>query len=180
MERTSMNETPYKPMSVFEPKQVVCARHCEPFRAKWPNGYSVFSTSAISFVLADPAFMEEIKGESGPDYGLAGAALNRKPVCCRLPPAKLVQFYLDAKIGSVAHCVACGTKREGTPFYFETPHGGAELLPHLCFQCVASGREIPVTLSMTAAEAAVISRPKAPINRPLLGRSHRRRRGNRG
>jgi hypothetical protein len=170
-----VSTTPTKPMSAFEPSQVVCARHCEPFRLKWPDGYASFSTSAISFVLADPAFMQEIEG----NFGLTGRALSRKPVCCRLPPDKLVQFYLDARIGSIAHCLACGARREGTPFYFEGPQG-TELLSHLCFHCIASGREIPVTLTMTAAEAALLQRPTPPVVRPRPNTSRRRRKGNRG
>ena len=90
--------------------QVLCQRHGQPFREKWPKGYTIFAHKAMRTLL-----------ESGLSIS------SDPPLCCRMSEPQLLEAYAESRIGVSRKCVACGKIRSGTPY---------QNAKHLCFYCV--------------------------------------------
>lgn len=146
-----------RPVELFEisleHRQIVCPTHGEPLRAQWPLGWDTFSMAVAGRALespmlqrgvADPAYWkhdELLYGDLPPAVGVAVVRqmLNDRPCCEWLRPEELLGAYLRAGIGRQGVCRLCGIARPGTP-YGVLSGRGREVIPHLCFVCVATGR----------------------------------------
>jgi hypothetical protein len=125
--------------------RVICMVHWEPFRARWPTGYPIFMVDAFSRVLGPesaPELQEKLWADARAalrveelpeDPKLAiEAALDRTPLCCRLPDETLLDVYAKCGVGVPGRCAGCGRRSVlGAPF--STVH---QKMPHVCFRCV--------------------------------------------
>jgi hypothetical protein len=67
-----------------------CARHLEPYRAKWPQGASV----AMMMLFDTAARMEAVAEAADHNTEKLTDALQRfKPLCCFIPHDKLLDIY---------------------------------------------------------------------------------------
>lgn len=123
-----------------------CAIHGEPFREEWPRGGMLFQLKAIEALFAMDALWEEIRAHTGRDPGPSSkeeieAALDRKPVCCRLSGDTLLETYrwqhAQGGIGRKGFCSGCGAFGLGASYRFVHSGGAIKTLPHVCFACVA-------------------------------------------
>jgi len=67
------------------------------------------------------------------------AALDSRPLCCRLTVQQLEALYAESLGGETRRCVVCRRRGLGGPML--TANLGK--LPHVCFRCVASSRSHP-------------------------------------
>lgn len=137
----------------LEHRHVVCPTHGEPFRAKWPLGWDRFgpaiamralASPALQTGLADPAFWKHrglLWGDLPAPVGVAMVQqlLADRPACEWVEPATLMGAYRRSGIGILGLCRLCGTVALGTP-YGVISGRGRDVIPHLCFGCVVSGR----------------------------------------
>ena len=141
---------------VLEPTTVICGRHGEPFKPRWPAGYVRFSVMALEALLADETFATDVRhvveSETFPDITNHMEAvrylIQRRPICCRLGAEKLLAVYEELnKVDSVwepRHCVLCGRHRPGSAF--RVPIQTRVLNPkvkewrHVCLRCVTHGQ----------------------------------------
>jgi len=112
--------------------RVACARHNEPFRDDWPNGYGVFATELATEVLNDEEFIEAVDGE----VEQIEAALDEKPLCERVSKTTLIYIYTKTEIGSLDRCAMCREVRLGTPYTMRISPSDTRRVPHLCFTCI--------------------------------------------
>ena len=121
--------------------RVCCPVHGEPFRAEYPKGYPTFMIKSFQEVTVVPGLWDECKRLTGKEEPTAKdleAVFDVKPICCRLPVAKLVEVYEDCGIGKVARCDVCRVKRKGTPITASNVS-----YKHCCFMCIATASETP-------------------------------------
>ena len=132
----------------LEPSQVMCGRHGEPFKHKWPLGFPLFAVTVFERLMLKQAFQEEAKalamanGLSDPDSILI--LLNTVPACCRIPPRELLAVYFEvnqqAKVWEVDTCSLCGKRGAGSPYREAAPgsfeSGTIGSWDHLCLRCV--------------------------------------------
>jgi hypothetical protein len=130
--------------------RMFCPVHGEPFREQWPRGAALFQLPAIAHIFGLQDFWAELDrrfpGEASEAEfrSRVGVMFDLKPVCCRLGPAKLLEFYVwqheQGGIGRRGFCCSphCnGTLAFGTAFKQALPNGRVEIVPHICFRCVA-------------------------------------------
>lgn len=123
----------------FDMKHVVCWKHGEPFRKKWPNGYTIFSVEASTRLLQDEHFIKMVYNDD-PEKQVNNILkhLSGKPICCRIPPEELIALYesleVQYEVGNwrTGLCDLCGSDRIG--FAFKEPAVGKRY-KHICFHC---------------------------------------------
>jgi len=69
--------------------RVLCSRHGEPFRERWPSGYAGWCLMGFERLLLDKSFAEETHGEQSE----IGPALDKSPICCRLGNAVVRELF---------------------------------------------------------------------------------------
>jgi hypothetical protein len=130
-----MSEDQNKPTVMLLPKRVMCGKHGEPFRAKWPDGYASFVIEGIQALMAWGPFAEV----AGGDVNTVNRLLDACPMCCRLPRDKLFALYLKANEFQqylvTARCDGCGVVGPGTPYRHKDCQKMKEF-GHLCLDCV--------------------------------------------
>lgn len=121
------------------PERVACSRHCEPFRAKWPKGFILFSLALIDDIWQNERVIRDAKRIQGHD-GLVDpkiieGVLDIKPACCRVTKEQLLRAYALSELGRVGRCESCKKKRRGTRFNSRV---GDKIFKHrhICFHCV--------------------------------------------
>lgn len=112
--------------------RVLCSRHGEPFRSKWPAGYALAMLEITRWLLASESFQEACEK----DVAKIEELLDEQPACCRLPQKELMRVYSLAAeatkdFGRMAPCDACGMRKIGTPYSTRTAKHD-----HICFECV--------------------------------------------
>jgi len=130
------------------PEQVVCRRHGDPFRVKWPKGFPAFTHTAFAVVMMDEVFIREVKMLSPnnniqEELAAVEQLLAQVPLCCRMAPPDLFQVYrevnLAERVWERAECGLCGRVGYGSSFRQLTPNGDG-FLPltyhHICLRCV--------------------------------------------
>ena len=141
------------------PELVVCARHQEPFRPRWPKGYPEFATIAFDCLNNQEIFAEQaermVEDEDRADITTLVAAtthlLTVKPICCWITPEELLEVYYhvdkQASVWERGRCSLCGCYRIGSKYRKlrptvaqAKPNGGrTPFWPHVCLVCVAKG-----------------------------------------
>jgi hypothetical protein len=127
------NQLPPNAISL-EFERIWCARHGEPFRARWPFGAVTAATLLSQHLLHDDDFMSEARGRSDDQAGMPRAIeslLDDEAACCRVPRMVLMHAYVEAKIGNRAQCRACRSKGLGTRYKTVRRN-----FRHVCFECV--------------------------------------------
>jgi hypothetical protein len=123
-------ENPTDPIDL-SPEHVICPRHGEPFRARWPKGYPLMAVSSFQALIDDPGFQEL----AGGDAGRINVLLGERPICERLSSPTLMALYIGSGVGRERGCELCGQIGLGTPYEMGRP-GGTEKHRHVCFSCV--------------------------------------------
>jgi len=156
-----VSETEAKPLADGEmPKdfldcthpRMFCPMHGEPFRESWPKGGMIFQLMAMKEVIGTPEWNREydvlvppplVKPDPPPppNYRAMEKLLDKRPVCCRLPPDRLLAIMLEAmttaKVGVSARCLHCNRQRLGSPYRnFDLRTGTTRTIKHLCLHCV--------------------------------------------
>lgn len=118
-----MSETP----SInLEPRRVICALHGEPFRERWPEGYTQFVLVAIDRVLNQDGFAAYADGK----VEAINALLDARPLCCRMSPEHRLEAYARCGVGRDGFCRVC----RKTARVVSMPLGA---MPHaVCFLCL--------------------------------------------
>ncbi len=130
---------------VLKHERVFCLLHGEPFRARYPTGVPIFMVEGFRLVTTNESAWVDARRIAAVPEGaevpvkLLEAALDLRPICCRLTRVQLLDLYLDTKVGTLHRCRACNRKRLGTPY--ETQQ---QKFSHLCFECVCSASATPV------------------------------------
>lgn len=119
------------PMVELTFERALCARHGEPFRARWPKGYPIFMVKAFQVVASKPEIAEAVEG----NISRITELLDERPMCERLTRDEMLGLYGDAGIGSMAVCDNCRRMALGTPFS-RTVGGQVMKDDHVCFECV--------------------------------------------
>lgn len=135
---------------------VICGRHGEVFKPRWPLGYPAFSILAFQALLERPEFSAAVKrlvdDEAITDVTapMAGVQylLATRPICCRLPPDTLLEVYGQVNkaenVWSARHCSICSRHRPGSAY--RMPPTTRVLNPrikdwkHVCLRCVTHGQ----------------------------------------
>lgn len=115
-------------------KSVLCARHGEPLREKWPQGYVPFAIEALRDVAAQPEIAEACEGR----HEALAALLAEKPLCCRLTPERLVQVYIAAGFGKRGVCWICRSLAVGAAFRHYNRFKRLNRIGHVCFTCIVN------------------------------------------
>lgn len=130
------------------PAQVMCGRHGEPFKCRWPLGFPLFAVTVFERLMMKQGFQEEAKalatanGLSDPDSILI--LLNTVPACCRIPPRELLAVYFEVnqKVGAweTDTCNLCGKRGAGSHYRKAAPgtleSGTIGSWDHVCLRCV--------------------------------------------
>jgi hypothetical protein len=146
-DQSEQAEAPPKQYVDVPLQRVCCARHGEPFRAKWPAGYLPFALMGIEYLLQQDGYFQHDLAklqEGGADHRAAmEQLLDRKPVCCRLPSRVLLQHYMRAgcfvaeqPVFTDAKCFNCRKVGAGGPYRIAHPGGTVQEIPHVCLRCV--------------------------------------------
>ena len=103
------------------PARVICNRHGEILRDRWPRGYPEFVSAALRRFLALPDTAGRVQAEAiamgaeAPVTADRAAAfehlLAERPLCCQFTPADLLEVYLELMptgIWRIEYCVVCG------------------------------------------------------------------------
>lgn len=140
---------------LLNPTDVICGRHGEVFKARWPLGYPIFSIMALERVLAQPDFGSAVtrlmEDPDVPDVTTLAAAVRYQlasiPLCCRLPKAELLDLYNEINtkehIWPHRHCDLCKRQRPGGP-YRRMPGKNVSAyknFKHVCLRCVCLGQD---------------------------------------
>ena len=137
-----------EPTLNLEPEQVLCSRHGEPFRARWPEGFAVFTHRVLAAVLMEEAFVQEVEAATHGGGVLEELVtmkqlLAQKPLCCRLPALDLLRVYGETnvveRVWRWGVCALCGQVGYGGPYREAAPNGEGFLpvaLYHVCLICV--------------------------------------------
>ena len=127
---------PEPPALELTPARVLCSRHGEPFRARWPRGYALFVLWGFEKLLALP----DVAQASGGEIARVPALLDQKPLCCRLPAEDLLALYhaVQAARGPWAEgrCERCGRVGLGGPYLTLNYWGRQRRYGHVCLDCV--------------------------------------------
>lgn len=128
-------------------ERVLCLRHGEVFREKWPSGYPLFLVMAFQKVDEQtPA--NEYPVKEGMDKEQRARAveawLDINPLCCRLSPDGLLKLYLEIhkELGEDSpfkreSCQNCRSVAPGAPYRIQMgPRGPLQRYRHVCFYCV--------------------------------------------
>lgn len=111
------------------PELVACARHLEPFRDAWPEGFEEFALLLLDTVINDQRFMSTVEGELLP-------ILRERPLCERVHVSDLHLAYLSIPICHDGTCSLCSTVGPGTTYRSARPGGGVIEYEHLCLDCM--------------------------------------------
>lgn len=113
-------------------ERVCCPKHLAVFHARWPAGYAAFTLKAFDAVAKSPEFMKE----TGRDISNVGPALDRVPLCCRLPKAGLTALYRAAHDASpflkTIPCSCCGLVAPGVDYHTRS------WVKALCLECIVN------------------------------------------
>lgn len=137
----------------MDQRHVACPTHAEPLRATWPLGWDVFASIVAGRALespmlqtgvADPRYWDQgnlrwgdLPSEIGP--ARIRAMLEERPACEWVEPGTLLAAYHRSGVGRSGICRLCHVLRQGTP-YGVVSGRGHDVIPHVCFACVATGR----------------------------------------
>jgi len=113
-------------------ERVLCPRHGEPFRARWPKGFPTMAIASLKTIMADPGFAALTEGE----VGQINELLSQRPICERISSPDLMTLYIESGIGRDARCELCRQRGLGTPYTMARPGGTTETYHHVCFSCV--------------------------------------------
>lgn len=109
----------------------LCPIHGEPFREGWPSCYGVYCISALQALMEEEDFQKETMGIVSQIH----FALDRIPICCRLPTTKLLDLLESIQEQfnrwNYAPCEMCRRVALGTRIH-ESPKRAI----HLCFCCL--------------------------------------------
>lgn len=156
-----MEENEQNEHIVLEPLSVICGRHGEMFKPKWPLGYSTFTITLLQAALADPDFEAKVvalkEDPAIPDVTTPTQAINYLlasiPLCCRVTPAALYDVYMQIntaeRVWPARHCTLCGKHGPGCVFRRTPPNPKKERLApvlgtpfkHVCLRCVCFGQK---------------------------------------
>lgn len=128
-----------QPRIELDPRQVICNRHGEPFREKWPSGYPLFLVRGFQTLMAQDEFQAELGG----DVAKFSEATRKRPICCRLGSEVLLtllgEINNDLHIWPTARrCQVCGQRSIGSRFQTKT-----QSFSHMCFECMFTRMVIP-------------------------------------
>lgn len=137
----------------LDQRHIACSRHGEPFRANWPEGWSIFALAVSSRALGSPALQtglqdprfwrsidmvwEDLPQRKTPSQ--VRQMLETRPACEWVSPEQVLEAYRASGIGVVRLCQVCRLFRDGTP-YSVTEHGQVRRIHHVCFRCVLDNR----------------------------------------
>jgi hypothetical protein len=136
-----MTDTPQNPINLDLPR-VVCPKHGEPFRTRWPKGYTIFALEGMRRLLARDDFHDEWKKVQDTNPALTRnecieRVLNGFPMCCRLGNKELMELYVDSEVGTVNRCINCKKMTLGTPYIILHPITKERIKQsHVCFSCL--------------------------------------------
>lgn len=138
------------------PDVVMCGRHGEPFRARWPVGYPRFALLLIERVFDTDEFCQAVEAMRQA-RGLCAeeavqALLHDRPLCCRLTPGGLLEVYNTVQraepVWQTGRCELCGEVGLGGPYRRARPTVQAATpmgtYNHVCLHCVCYGNAKPV------------------------------------
>jgi hypothetical protein len=144
------------PELVLRPEMIACARHLEPFRARWPEGFAALTLMAIGFLQGVPPTPDEAvlkaaieADELDPatrefwerDMAIAGIpitdearrssrmieVLTARPICERVTREQLAAMYRSSVMARPGECRLCGETKPGAPYSARTGVRGNEL-----------------------------------------------------
>lgn len=140
----------------LQPERVICGRHGEPFKHRWPSGYWEFAVLALDCLNHQKAFAAmaveavEAKGSILTTVPAAVAHyLGGRPICCWLTKEELLEVYglanKEANAWDRRRCVLCSRHGHGAPYRKTRPrpetapvHGSTiGMWAHVCLRCVA-------------------------------------------
>lgn len=129
-----MATTTDKQPAKLEMHRVICTRHGEVFRHRWPRGYVRFCTIGFKLVVDGERFAAATEGK----VEEIGPQLDITPICCRLSDEQLLSVYEQTRVGRRRRCGLCKRKRDGTSYRIEQSAGSSKffVIPHVCFRCV--------------------------------------------
>lgn len=124
-----------RPMLNLEFNRVLCSRHGEPFRAKWPSGYAAWVLFGFEAVVQ----LESFQAETGGDQFKIELALDKTPICCRLGDGKVRelfnQIHEKCHVWDQSGCSKCGRLALGSPIRTTNYWGRVKDQGFVCFDC---------------------------------------------
>lgn len=121
---------------VITQQRILCPRHGELFRYRWPAGFSTFANHALVWLFEDEGFTRFLH------YMSAEVLLDHTPACCRLPRQVLLSLLVCSHVETAfmvnGLCWHCRAVSLGGPFEF-TRFGASKRVDHLCVDCVLDG-----------------------------------------
>jgi len=130
------------------PSQVMCGRHGEPFKHKWPSGFPLFAVTVFERLMLKQVFLDEVRALADAngltDVDSIQILLNTVPACCRIPPRELLAVYFEvnqkAGVWETDTCDLCGKRGAGSPYRKAAPgtleSGTIGSWGHVCLRCV--------------------------------------------
>lgn len=148
------------PELLLKPEMIACARHLEPFRARWPEGFAALTIMALGFIQGVPATPDAAKVKAAIEAGTIDAAsrefwerdmagvddatrsarmvevLTARPICERVTRDQLAEMYAGSTIARPGDCRICGETKPGAPYSARSAGRSITKWPHVCFDCV--------------------------------------------
>ncbi len=136
---------------LLSPPRVICGRHGEVFRERWPLGYPLFVATAMDCLNHNRSFASAVQArQAAEDEHLTDSInyfLSRAPICCRLSKPELLEVLeMVAKKSHPwerARCYLCRRHAKGARYRKKAPtaRDGPDMAAwgHVCLHCVAFG-----------------------------------------
>jgi hypothetical protein len=86
-------------ISFPDPELAFCARHLEPFRAKWPSGYAILIVRLVGLITEDERFYAGVPKDQnglGDAELITGRLVKFSPLCCFLGDDTMAMLTRDA------------------------------------------------------------------------------------
>jgi len=124
--------------------RLLCARHGETFKYKWPLGYPSWMLFSFQKYEGDGNLIEICKDAKNIEERNRAieAHLDEKPVCCRLTAEEVYTIWLEIHKHETsspwkrAPCKGCKKFMVGGPYETVSKTHGHQRHKHLCLRCI--------------------------------------------
>lgn len=136
------------------PSRVICARHGELFKPRWPVGYDHFAFTLFEILNQAPPFIDLVEQRAAADgtelIRAIEAVLDEQPMCCRVGPNALLEVYQATQKKETPwecfRCVLCHRLGYGAAYRKQRPSArtgpqAVGVWRHVCLRCVTHGQE---------------------------------------
>ena len=135
-----------RPTLNLEFNRVLCARHGEPFRERWPSGYVGWCVMGFEALLLLEDFFSETEGKQENIC----QSLDKKPMCCRLGNERvrevMQKIQEEFHVWREQRCGYCGNVAVGSQILTTNYWGRTKDCGFVCFDCYFN-RFLPVGLN---------------------------------